>query len=188
MSDVIHEILFVLWVFAPAGIANMVPILAARVPVIRRFDQPIDGGRSFRGRRIFGDHKTWRGILTGMVAATAVLALQQLLYGQFGWFQWVSNGVDYMSLPIWLAGPLFGLGALGGDAVKSFFKRQLNVEPGRSWIPFDQLDYVIGGALAVLPFIRLSLAQYVLLTIVWLLVHVLSTHLGYWLRLKDSPI
>jgi len=188
MNGTWHDILFVLWVFAPAGIANMVPILAAHLPLIRRFDQPIDGGRSYRGRRIFGDHKTWRGILTGVIAATAILALQQWLYGRFGWFQWVSQDISYSQLPLWLAGPLFGLGALGGDAVKSFFKRQLDVAPGRSWFPFDQIDYVIGGALAVAPFILLSAWHYVLLFVIWLLVHVIATHLGYWLRLKDSPL
>jgi CDP-2,3-bis-(O-geranylgeranyl)-sn-glycerol synthase len=188
MTEFWRDILFVLWVFAPAGIANMVPILAARVPVIKHFDQPIDAGRSFRGKRIFGDHKTWRGILTGVVAATAILALQQLLYSQYGWFQWISQDIDYMQLPTWLVGPLFGIGALGGDAAKSFFKRQLNVAPGKSWFPYDQLDYVVGGALAVAPFIRFSPGQYVLLVVIWLAIHVAATHIGYWLRLKESPI
>jgi CDP-2,3-bis-(O-geranylgeranyl)-sn-glycerol synthase len=64
------------------------------MPLIRHLDQPIDGGRSYRGRRIFGDHKTWRGILTGMVAGTLVVGLQQVLYAQFGWFQWVSQDID----------------------------------------------------------------------------------------------
>jgi CDP-2,3-bis-(O-geranylgeranyl)-sn-glycerol synthase len=93
-----------------------------------------------------------------------------------------------MSLPTWLVGPLFGLGALGGDAIKSFFKRQLGVSPGKSWFPYDQLDYVIGGAVAVLPFIVLNLRQYVLLTAVWLAIHVASTVIGYRLGLKDAPI
>ena len=28
-----------------------------------RFQIPIDGGRTFRGKRVFGDNKTWRGFV-----------------------------------------------------------------------------------------------------------------------------
>jgi CDP-2,3-bis-(O-geranylgeranyl)-sn-glycerol synthase len=188
VSETLRDVLFVLWVFIPAGVANMVPIFAAHIPSLRRFDTPIDMGKTFRGRRIFGDHKTWRGLLTGMLAATVVLALQQLLVGRFSWFAWLADGLDYAALPTLLVGPLFGLGALGGDAIKSFFKRQVGVEPGKSWFPFDQVDYIIGGALAVLPFIHFTALQYVLLTVVWLSIHVLSTYIGWLLKLKDQPI
>jgi CDP-diglyceride synthetase len=36
-----------------------------------------------------------------------------------------------------------------GDAVKSFFKRRLGITPGKSWFPFDQLDFVLGAILFV---------------------------------------
>ena len=56
----------VLYFFAPAYFANMAPVFArghfATLAV------PIDGGRRWRGRRILGDHKTWRGIVAGVVA------------------------------------------------------------------------------------------------------------------------
>jgi CDP-2,3-bis-(O-geranylgeranyl)-sn-glycerol synthase len=35
------------------------------------------------------------------------------------------------------------------DSVKSFFKRRRNVAPGHAWIPADQLDFVMGGLLAL---------------------------------------
>ncbi len=37
------------------------PVL--RFNLLRCLKQPIDGGRTFRGRRVFGDNKTWRGAL-----------------------------------------------------------------------------------------------------------------------------
>jgi CDP-2,3-bis-(O-geranylgeranyl)-sn-glycerol synthase len=188
MYDLMRDVLFVLWVFTPAGIANMVPILAAHIPALERFDTPIDFGKTFRGKRIFGDHKTWRGIIAGIIVATLILALQQVLVLQYDWFRWLANGLDYSQLPTLLVGPLFAIGALGGDAIKSFFKRQVGVAPGKSWFPFDQIDYIIGGALAVLPFIHFTTWQYLLLVIVWLGIHVLSTYIGWLLKLKDSPI
>ncbi len=184
----LRDVLFVLWVFIPAGVANVVPIFAAHIASLKQYNAPIDLGKTFRGKRIFGDHKTWRGLLAGMLAAVVVLAIQQVLVGQFSWFAWLANGLDYAALPTLLVGVLFGLGALGGDAVKSFFKRQLGVNPGRSWFPFDQVDYIVGGALAVLPFIHFTTFQYLLLVVVWLSIHLIATHIGYWLKLKDQPI
>jgi len=35
-------------------------------------------------------------------------------------------------------------GALLGDIVESFFKRRKGIERGKDWIPFDQLDFIIG--------------------------------------------
>jgi hypothetical protein len=41
---------------------------------------PIDGGRSFRGKRILGDHKTWRGLLAGIFAGIFTYEVQRFLY------------------------------------------------------------------------------------------------------------
>ena len=187
--DLWRDLLFVLWVFTPAGIANMTPILAAKVPALRRWTAPIDGGRSFRGKRIFGNHKTWRGLVTGMVVATLILGLQQVLVANVEWFDWVSKGFSY-DFAIWqtlLMGSLFAVGALGGDALKSFFKRQLGVAPGHSWPPFDQIDYVLGGAIAIAPFLRFTLLEYVLLVVVWGGISLFASWLGYLTRFKESP-
>ena len=64
----------------PGAPWTLLPVLGApllHAPVLR-FDlltavkRPIDGGRTFGGRRILGDNKTWRGALvmvTGVEAA-----------------------------------------------------------------------------------------------------------------------
>ena len=55
-----HQVLQVLYFFLPAYVANMSPVL-----VRGRFKAlalPIDGGRWLWGKRILGDHKTWRGL------------------------------------------------------------------------------------------------------------------------------
>ena len=35
-------------------------------------------------------------------------------------------------------------GALIGDIIESFFKRRVGIERGKNWIPFDQLDFILG--------------------------------------------
>ena len=71
------EFLFAIWFFLPAGAANTFPVLTANVPGLRNLNAPMDFGYSFRGQRVFGAHKTWRGFLTGVLFATATLALQR---------------------------------------------------------------------------------------------------------------
>ncbi len=140
----LHSVLQVLYFFLPAYLANMSPVLAGR-----RFSAlaiPIDGGQTLRGKRIFGDHKTWRGLLAGIVAGALTFELQRLAY-EAG----VARGlalIDYSAHPL-LPGLLMGLGAGVGDAVKSFFKRRIDIEPGASWPVFDQLDFFLGAYLFV---------------------------------------
>jgi CDP-diglyceride synthetase len=52
--------------------------------------------------------------------------------------------IDYAEHPL-LPGFLMGLGTGIGDAVKSFFKRRIDIAPGASWPVFDQLDFFAGA-------------------------------------------
>ena len=184
----LREIFFALWFFLPAGIANMMPIFASRWPRLKDMECPMDFGFSFRGKRIFGAHKTWRGLVTGIVFATLVLWLQQIAVRHIsGLDSWIAH-VDYSTLPLLIMGPLFGFGALMGDAIESFFKRQIGIQPGESWYPFDQIDYIIGGALATMAFVTLSIRQYLLLILIWFGLHVIASFIGYLIGVKDKPI
>ncbi len=183
-----QDILLAIWFLLPAAAANAIPVFAAATPGLKKFDAPIDGGKTWHGHPILGPHKTWRGIIAGIIVATLVLWLQQLAVAHFEWAQFIAGNVNYTMLPTLLLGPLFAIGALGGDALESFFKRQLNIESGRSWVPFDQLDYIIGSVVVSLFFAILTPMQYVWIFIVWFLMHLLATFIGYKLGLKKDPI
>lgn len=182
------QILFALWFFLPAGMSNVMPIFAAHIPWLKKYNAPLDFGKYYRGKRVFGEHKTWRGLLAGVIAGTLTLWLQQYLFVEYAWVRSFASSVDYAALPTLLVGALFAIGALGGDALESFFKRQRGIAPGKGWFPFDQIDYIVGGAIATMPFVSLSLLQYIWLLFLWLIVHVASTVIGFMLKLKDSPI
>lgn len=184
----LHDVLFALWFFLPAAMANVIPILVAPIPGLKKWDAPIDGGAVFRGKRVFGSHKTWRGLLFGTIMATITLGLQQLAVNEWAWARELTASVDYRHLPTLIVGPLFGIGAIAGDAIESFFKRQRGIEPGHGWFPFDQIDYIIGAAVATAPFIILTFAQYAWLIVLWLVVHLVSSYVGYLLGLKERPI
>lgn len=181
------SLLFAIWFFLPAGIANVTPILAARLPGLSKWDQPVDFGLRFKGKPVLGTHKTLRGIITGTLAGTLVFFLQTKAYANFGWAVNISDGVDYSQATLWL-GVLLSFGALLGDMVKSFAKRQFNVASGKSWFPFDQLDYIFGGLLLSSVVVTLSHSQSFLIIIVWFALHLISSYVGYLLELKKDPI
>jgi CDP-2,3-bis-(O-geranylgeranyl)-sn-glycerol synthase len=184
----LHDIIFALWFLLPAAAGNVAPIISAVLPVLNKWQAPIDGGRTFWGKEILGTHKTWRGIVSGMVVSTIVLWLQQLLYAHTDWGRSISGTVDYAALPTLLLGPLFGLGALAGDAVESFFKRQKGIRSGHSWVPYDQIDYILGGLVVSLPFVVLPLTEYGYIIVIWFGMHLIGSYLGWLVGLKERPI
>jgi CDP-2,3-bis-(O-geranylgeranyl)-sn-glycerol synthase len=184
----LDEILFALWFFLPAGMANMIPIPVSKIPVLRNWEAPIDFGATFRGKRVFGPHKTWRGLIAGIIAATVTLWLQQMATGQYGWFGHEASLAGYSSLPTLWLGVVFAIGALGGDAVKSFYKRRRNIAPGQVWFPYDLIDHIVGAALLTAPFVLFSWWIYLVVFVVWLLANMLVSYAGYIVGIKERPI
>lgn len=171
-------ILQALYYFLPAYVANMAPVVLSKLNV---FPQPVDFGRRWNGKPLFGSHKTWGGLLYATAAGTAVFAVQQRL-SAVPFFAQLSLA-DYAQQPLWL-GFLLASGAILGDLGKSFVKRRLDKKPGERWFPWDQLDLVI-GAFAFSSFVYVPpasvIAAIVLLTPV---LHAATNHLGHWLGLK----
>jgi CDP-2,3-bis-(O-geranylgeranyl)-sn-glycerol synthase len=186
-----------LWLFLPAYVANMSPVFLAKL--FPQWSHPIDGGRSRDdGTRILGDGKTWRGLIGGAIIA-GLFAMLQAHVLRF-WDGLTDFGVTETGL-LWaplVIGFAFGLGALVGDAVKSYFKRKSGRERGRPWIGPDQLDFVVGGLLFA-GLIGLALGAW---TQTWLIEQwwiplfiVIATPLlhwgvnviGYFLKLKNEP-
>lgn len=165
------------WFFLPAGIANMSPVLASRLPLLKEWKTPIDFGKSADGHRILGDNKTWRGIVFGsfMAAITA-----GLIYS-------IRHDGDWL-LPSMFVGALMGFGALAGDAVESFFKRRRGIKPGNAWFPFDQTDYIIGGLLFVVPFAPLSTPLILAVFVIYFGLHLITSYIGFLLGLKPKPL
>lgn len=184
----LNDIFFALWFFLPAALANMIPIPLAKVPWLKKYEAPMDFGRKYRGQRVFGSHKTWRGFIAGVILATLVLWLQQLAVEHYAWAQTLTAQVDYAHLPTLILGPLFAIGALGGDAIESFFKRQRGTPPGHGWFPWDQLDYIIGASILTAPFVALTVWQYLWLIGLWFVIHLISTYIGWLTGFKDRPV
>ena len=181
----LEKILFALWFFWPAGVATMVPVLVAYLPVARSWNRPLDGGVSLGGRRLLGENKTWRGFIAGGLAGGLWFLVQIAIFNHSSYVRAFCPQDFANHQTIWL-GLLLGFGSVTGDAVGSFFKRRLDIQSGQSWFPYDQLDFIIGGLIFSAVVIRLSLIEYFTIVVVWLGVHLLFGCLGYVTRLKPT--
>ena len=187
MSIITASVWIAVWFFLPAAAANMAPIIAARLPLLKRFNLPLDFGSSWRAVRLFGDHKTWRGLIVGVLVSSATLWLEYRLASHLPYFPlgYKDFGVPTL-LPIWLLGPLLGFGALAGDAVKSFFKRRQGMAPGESWFLIDQIDSLLGAMFTSLFVIILPLEIYIAAFILWPLADLLISFVGHKIGLKEA--
>ena len=176
-----------LWFFLPAGLANAAPVFAMKIPILRDWKAPMDLGKSYKGQRIFGTNKTWRGLIAGALIGTLAIAVQKYLFTHSLFFLELS-WFDYRPASVWLLGPLLGVGALLADAVESFFKRRQGIAPGNSWFPFDQTDYIIGGCLLSLIVVRLSWDKYLWVLVTWLGAHLVTVYVGYLTGFREKPI
>lgn len=181
--DLTHELLRVLYFFLPAYAANMAPVLARGH--LEALALPMDAGRSLGGIRILGDHKTWRGLLAGVIAGLVTYGAQRALY-EAGFLQRLAL-LDYGATGL-LLGALMGLGAGLGDAAKSFVKRRVGIPPGASWIGFDQLDFMVGSYLAAAPIHAAPLLVTLLTLPIVFVGSVMVTAGAYWLHLKEAWI
>ena len=130
-----------LWLVIPAYIANGSALLVGG-------GTPIDFGKKWKdGRRILGNGKTWRGLVTGAFLGMTggfgiTVAAIYIEKSEFAFLGLNDFGRFPLMIPI-ITSVCFG--ALIGDILESFFKRRIGKKSGEDWIPFDQLDFIIGA-------------------------------------------
>ena len=76
----IQEIFFAFWFFGPVGLANLAAFFSAKIPYLKKLSYPIDFYLKFRGKRIFGSHKTIRGFVVGILISIAIVYIQIYFY------------------------------------------------------------------------------------------------------------
>lgn len=167
----------------PMYFANMAPVIFKSVPIL---DGPIDRGKLWNGKPLFGKHKTWRGILSATIIGFATIILQQWLGANYDYFASISL-LDYEEGSAFLIGGLMGFGAIIGDLIKSFFKRRVGIASGKPWVPFDQIDLVIGGLAfaSILYWPGWEIA--VILLLITPILHWITNVSAYFLGLKNVP-
>jgi CDP-2,3-bis-(O-geranylgeranyl)-sn-glycerol synthase len=149
-----------IYIYLPAYLANASPVLLTG-------GGPLDRGRTWiDGEPLFGDHKTVRGTISGLVVG-------------------IIAGFILM-MP--LRGVLLSVGAIGGDIIVSFIKRRLKLKPGAMFPVADQMGFIVFAVLLV------SLVQpsppwerAVAILVATLPIHYMTNVFAWALKLKSNP-
>jgi len=136
--------------------AGFVHVAWLRSAASRRLAQPLDGGLTVRGRRLFGANKMLRGFVAMPLAGAAVFALLGALREAMP--MWLAAGMWPLAPAQYAAlGFACGLAFMLAELPNSFVKRQLDVTPGQPpahpalravFFVIDRLDSVLGVLVA----------------------------------------
>ena len=168
----------------PSVGANVAPILMKDIPFLK---YPMDFNKSIGGERILGDHKTFRGLFFGILFAIILVTIQYFirLFFNTNWLLYEpyfnDNYIRYL-----LIGAGMGFGAILGDSVKSFFKRRLNIKPGKPFIPWDQIDCALGGLLVGRIFWAYEIEFAITTILITFCLHIIIRHIAALLGLCDK--
>jgi hypothetical protein len=182
--------LFLLAAFIIAGCAQVAWLASSWS---QRFAIPLDGGRTFRGRRIFGANKTMRGLVVMVPSTALAFAVVARLAGDdpASMGLWVFSPFEYALLGGWA-----GLGFMLGELPNSFAKRQLDIAPGAIaggrtaafWqFAADRADSGIGMLTALSLVAPTPWQTWALVVFVGWVVHWSFSLLMFRLRLKPRP-
>ena len=163
-SIIIYPIIYIF----PAYAANGAPVLFGG-------GRPIDCGRRFMGKRIFGDHKTIRGLAAGLVAGSLVGVIE---YPFFPYMPYIAIGM--------------AVGAMVGDLLGSFMKRRFDVKSGASLPMIDQYGFFAFALLFAYSIdagqlLAVGAAGLIFITVLTGILHLLTNMGAHKLKLKSVP-
>jgi hypothetical protein len=176
---------FLLAAFLPVGLLHTAWL---KSPWSRQLSVPLDFGKTFRGRRIFGENKTWRGLAVIIPGGgVSFLILSMCLFAP-----WPLSAFQYTGLGI-----CAGLGFMLGELPNSFIKRQFDIAPGRTpanwpakYLCFlvDHTDSILGMLIAVRLFVPVPASTWIAVLGFGLFIHISFSVALFWLGIKGRAL
>lgn len=176
-AEILSLIIKSIYFMMPAYFANMAPVIMKKR--LRSLAIPIDADKKWNGKPLFGKNKTWRGLIFGIIFGIIIAFIQFRLNLSI-------SIVDYSQW--FFIGALLGFGAIFGDLIESMVKRQLDRKPGQPFIPWDQIDFVLGGLIFSGIFIPGELRLKVIIALIILspLLHIIVNHMAFYLHIRNE--
>jgi CDP-2,3-bis-(O-geranylgeranyl)-sn-glycerol synthase len=155
--------------------------------------RPIDGGRTFRGRRLFGSNKTYRGILAVGLGTALGFGIQTIVLHQITFIRSLEL-IDYSPLNWFPIGFAVGIAAMLSELPNSFIKRQIGIAPGRAgngivgvlFYIIDQVDMLLGVWLVLSVAVEVTLSRIFGSALFLFLAHQIITLAGYALGMRAT--
>jgi CDP-archaeol synthase len=187
------EFLALAYLFFPLLIGLALHGFCIKYDALAFLRRPIDRGRKFRGKRIFGDNKTYRGVVVVSLGTAVGFGLQSLILHRIASIRSIEL-FDYAFFKSVALGAAVGVAAMLSELPNSFIKRRFEIEPGsaaKGWkgmvfYVYDQIDFLLGSWL-VLAFVIPVTVERVLFSAGLLLVaHQLLSSAGYALGMRRT--
>lgn len=175
----------------PVTLAAILHMIAVRFNLFATLKIPLDFGKTYRGHRIFGDSKTYRGVVLMMLLSILGVYFLQGLCRLFPSMAEL-NILHFDRYPGFLLGTLFGLGYTLAELPNSFFKRQAGIQEGKRGnllnILLDQLDSVLGCLLLLFPFSDMTWAFVGYGCLFFLGMHLFFNFVLYLVGVRKNPM
>jgi hypothetical protein len=167
--------------------------LGFRYGWLKGISHPIDFRLHYRGRRIFGDNKTFRGMLGAAVGCSLFAVLQFEILHHNSWLASLEY-FDYATINPVLFGLCLGLANSLGELPNSFLKRQLGIAPGKSatgiwrgiFYFLDQVDVLLGIWLYLSFIMEISITKIAISIVFVFSTHQLITVVGYGFGMRKT--
>ena len=181
----------------PTIIAGIINMIFCKSSVLRKIQNPIDGGNNFiDGKRIFGDNKTWKGILGYIIFNIIIAVLWGIICSFTNLNSYNFFYVQHENTVIYnlLIGFLLGVAYSIFELPNSFLKRRLDIQPGKTttgikkifFIFLDQADSIFGCCLVVAVFYKMSFGFYLLYVLIGAVTHIVFNILLYCMKLRKN--
>jgi CDP-archaeol synthase len=155
--------------------------------------RPIDRGRKFRGKRIFGENKTYRGVVVVSLGTAIGFGLQSLFLHRIASVKSIEL-FDYAFFKSVALGLTIGVAAMLSELPNSFIKRQFEIAPGtaaKGWkavifYVYDQIDFLLGASLVLAIVVPITIGRVLLSAGLLLVAHQLMSSVGYALGMRRT--
>jgi hypothetical protein len=180
------EAVFLISAFLPVGFVHMAWL---KLSWSRRLSAPLDFGMTFRGRRIFGPNKMFRGLVV-LVPGGGIAFF--LLAAIASFRPWPISNAHYAGLGI-----CAGLGFVLGELPNSFSKRQLDVPSGGTpanaffkglCFLVDHTDSLFGMLIAVRLMCPFPAATWIFVIVAGFFIHLFFSVVMFFLGTKARPL
>jgi len=159
MNDVFIVLLLII-------VANGAPIMV-RFVLGQHLSLPVDFHQSFFDRkRIFGNSKTWVGLISIPILSVSV-----------AWLLGMTTEI----------GVLVGAGVMAGDLFSSFTKRRLGMKESSMAIGLDQIPESLFPLLFVSRIFDFTLSELVIGVVSFIIIELLVSRVLFWFHIRKQP-
>jgi hypothetical protein len=168
-------------------ISGLILIFVIKKNILIFLNKPLDFGLKFNNKNIFGENKTFRGVIIYIVL-TLIVSFILHIYAR-KWQQMIHPIFTYNPI---ILGCLYFSGYITGELINSFIKRQLNIKTGQliknnfkylQYI-FDLTDGIIIVGISLIYIYPKYSLDILIAFILALLFHFITDLIMVYLRLK----